>query len=380
MFDTTAILRPVPLTYRGKARSKRPPDAAPHGRVTILVPAHNEADGIYVTVQGLLSQSQRPDQVIVVADNCTDDTAEIARTAGATVMESVGNRHKKAGALNQALARLLPDTAPDDLIMVVDADSVLDFDFLRNATAWLMSDPSLGAIGGLFRGGPGGGFVGHLQRNEYERYRRDVHRLRGKCLVVTGTAALFRASTLLSVSRARLAGVLPAGNGIGGVYDTSVLTEDNELTFALKTLGYGVLSPSDCTLTTEVMTSWGDLWRQRERWKRGAVENCIQYGFTRVTWRYWGRQFVTMLGVLITFAYLGSIVFSLAFYGGLHVKLFWLGVTGIFMIERVVTVRYRGWRQMLISASMYELVLDYFLQFVHAKAYAMSLLRRERKW
>jgi cellulose synthase/poly-beta-1,6-N-acetylglucosamine synthase-like glycosyltransferase len=378
--EATELLRPVPPVYTGRARQSRPAASRPHGLITVLVPAHNEAAGISTTVQGLLSQSRRPDRVIVVADNCTDDTAELAVRAGAAVCATVGNRCKKAGALNQALAGLLPDIADDDLILVVDADSVLDIDFIRNAARWLMADERLGAVGGLFRGGPGGGFVGHLQRNEYERYRRDVHRLNGRCLVVTGTAALFRARTLGEVSRGRRSGRLPAGDGLGGVYDTTVLTEDNELTFALKTLGYQVLSPSDCTLTTEVMPTWRMLWRQRERWKRGALENCVQYGLTRVTWRYWGRQVVTMFGVLVTFAYLGSIGYAAVSGDGMHLQPFWLGVTAVFVVERVVTVRYRGWRYMLAAALMYELILDYFLQFVHAKAYAMSLLRRERKW
>ncbi|WP_091202973.1 glycosyltransferase family 2 protein [Micromonospora narathiwatensis] len=350
------------------------------GELYVLVPAHNEAEGISESVTALLRQTYQPDLVVVVADNCRDATASLAARAGARVFTTRGNQHKKAGALNQALARLLPELTADDYVMVVDADSVLDPDFLNHAVAKLSADRRLGAVGGVFRGSSGSGFVGHLQRNEYMRYARDVARLNGKCLVVTGTAAVFRAGTLMEVSAARLSGQLPAGDGVGGVYDTTVLTEDNEMTFALRHLGYTVLSPKECSLVTEVMTTWGDLWRQRLRWKRGAVENCLQYGLTRVTWPYWGRQLVTLLGVLTTFAYLGSLVYSVAVLGGIHIQPFWMAVTGIFVVERVVTIRYRGWKYMLASATMYELVLDIFLQFVHAKAYADSVFRRERNW
>ena len=45
----------------------------------------------------------------VLADNCTDATVEVARTHGVEVVETVGNTEKKAGALNQELARLLPE-------------------------------------------------------------------------------------------------------------------------------------------------------------------------------------------------------------------------------------------------------------------------------
>lgn len=350
------------------------------GGVVALVPAHNEGPRVADAVAGLLVQDRRPDRIIVVADNCTDDTADRAREAGAEVVETVGNTAKKAGALNQALAALLPVLDDDDVVLVQDADSALNQGFVSAAVDHLEKDRRLGAVGGTFRGGDDHTLVGHLQRNEYARYARDVRRLRGKCLVVTGTAAVLRVRTLREVSQARLAGRIPAGNGRGGVYDTTVLTEDNELTFALLHLGYTVLSPKECTLTTEVMTSWRALWNQRLRWKRGAMENCAQYGVTAVTWRYWGRQLFTAVGILVTAAYLASIVWSLSAYGALMVRPFWLAITAIFVVERVVTLKDRGVLRMLLAATMYELFYDMFLQAVHAKAYTDAALRRERRW
>ncbi|WP_212719278.1 glycosyltransferase family 2 protein [Blastococcus sp. CCUG 61487] len=400
----------------------------------MLVPAHDEGDRITDTLAGLRRQTLLPDRVVVVADNCSDDTAALARAAGAEVFETVGNRDKKAGALNQAwrlrfrrkadgdrrtadqrtgeqrsevswhagcerrerrdrrqtLRRgpqrrtagtvLVPDAADDDLLLVQDADSRLDPEFIAAAARHVLGDESMGAVGGTFRGEAGGGLIGHLQRNEYARYARDVRRLKGKCLVVTGTAAMFRAATLRRVSEARRDGRLPRGDGQGGIYDTSVLTEDNELTFAILHLGYSVLSPKECTLVTEVMPTWRDLWSQRLRWKRGAVENCVQYGLTRITWRYWGRQLLTLAGVLVTFLYLSSLGISLVAAGGIGVQPFWLAITGIFVLERVVTIRDRGWRHMLAAGFMYELLYDLFLQIVHARAYADAPLRRERRW
>lgn len=348
--------------------------------ITVLVPAHNEAAGIAETLESLLRQSHRPDRVIVVADNCTDDTEQIALAHGAEVMRTAGNTDKKAGALNFALDTFLVNADREELVLVQDADSQLSPDFIEKAIIHLQADALLGAVGGVFRGAPGGGFVGHLQRNEYARYARDVGRLHGKCLVVTGTAALFRVRTLQEVMAARRDGSLPAGNGRGGVYDTSVLTEDNELSFALLTLGYRIKSPAECTLVTEIMPSWGELWAQRLRWKRGAVENCVQYGWTAVTRPYWGRQAFSMLGVLVTLAYFGTIIFTLAVGNGLHMQPFWIAVTAVFVIERVVTVRLRGWKYMLAAATMYEMVIDLFLQIVHAKAYMDALFNRKKVW
>ncbi|MQA05670.1 MAG: glycosyltransferase [Streptosporangiales bacterium] len=249
-----------------------------------VIPACNEGAGIAAAVRGLHAQTAPPAEVVVVANNCSDDTAVQARAAGAVVLEMPVNPDKKAGALNWALESLLPMLSPTDRLLVMDADSVLDEPFLAAAATYL--NRGYGGVGGTFRGGSGGGFVGHLQRNEYARYQRNVDRRRGRCLVLTGTAAVFSVATLREVSQARLDGRLPAGNGSGGVYDTTVLTEDNELTFALLHLGHKVIAPPECTLSTEVMPSWRALWKQRLRWKRGAVENCAQYGLTRVTWRY----------------------------------------------------------------------------------------------
>lgn len=349
-------------------------------QVVAMIPAHNEEAGIRDAIDGLLVQDRRPDRIIVVADNCVDDTAQLAVEAGAEVFETVGNTAKKAGALNQALAAVLPVLDDDAVVLIQDADSALDQGFLSAAVRHLERDDQIGAVGGTFRGSADRTLVGHLQRNEYARYARDVRRLKGKCLVVTGTAAVLRARTLRAVSQARLDGRIPAGDGHGGVYDTTVLTEDNELTFALLHLGYKVLSPKDCTLTTEVMTSWRALWNQRLRWKRGAMENCAQYGMTGITWRYWGRQLFTALGILVTFVYLASIVWAFAVDGGVIVHPFWIAVTAIFVVERIITVKDRGPLRMMLAASMYELLYDIFLQVVHAKAYTDALLRRERRW
>jgi hypothetical protein len=140
-----------------------------------------------------------------------------------------------------------------------------------------------------------------------------------------------------------------------------------------------VISPKQCTLVTEVMGSWKDLWKQRLRWKRGAVQNCFQYGLTGVTWRYWGRQIVTLLGCLVSAIYLGTIIWALLT-DSLHLHEFWVWVTLVFVAERVVTVRLRGWLQMMLAASMYELILDYFLQACHLKAYVDVLRGHTHNW
>jgi cellulose synthase/poly-beta-1,6-N-acetylglucosamine synthase-like glycosyltransferase len=346
-------------------------------RVTVLVPAHNEEDQIAETLTSLKAQTRRPDRVIVIADNCTDATESIARAHGAQVIRTVGNRHKKAGALNQVLEVLLPYLGQRHAVLVMDADSALDPGFVHHAVARL-APGRLAAVGGTFTGKPGGGVVGMFQRNEYARYARDVRRVQGRALVLTGTATLFRALALKEVVRARRSGRLP---GRDHVYDVRVLTEDNELTLALLHLKFRILCPAECTLTTEVMESWADLYKQRLRWKRGALENLTDYGWTPVTLPYWGRQLLSLLGIIVIFSYLGATAWSIAVAGRLEIQPLWLAVTGVFVLERVVTVRGRGPRHMAIASLLIiEMIFDVFLQITQAKAFWDAAWRRERKW
>ena len=200
----------------------RPLVPRPVASLVALLPAHDEEASLPAALASLAGQTRPPDHVIVVADNCTDRTEEVARAAGAEVFSTVGNTAKKAGALNQVLAELLPQLADNDLVLVMDADSLLDADFLETARGKLDgSSPlherhvrQLGGVGGTFRGGPGGGLLGTFQRNEYARYARDVRRLKGKALVLTGTASVFRARVLREVQAGPDVG-RPAGQ-VGG--------------------------------------------------------------------------------------------------------------------------------------------------------------------
>ena len=109
------------------AAGRRPPPALPdptpasRARVAILVPAHNESANVLPTIACLLPQLGPGDRLLVVADNCTDDTAVLARAAGATVVERFDSQLRGKGyALAFGVDRLRAD--PPDVVLVVDAD------------------------------------------------------------------------------------------------------------------------------------------------------------------------------------------------------------------------------------------------------------------
>jgi cellulose synthase/poly-beta-1,6-N-acetylglucosamine synthase-like glycosyltransferase len=102
------------------------PDGKPMARpesvsTVVMIPAHDEKEGVGPTVTGVQSQLVEGDRVLVIADNCTDETADRARAAGAEVIErSDADRRGKGYALAFGIDHL--DSNPPDVVIVVDAD------------------------------------------------------------------------------------------------------------------------------------------------------------------------------------------------------------------------------------------------------------------
>jgi cellulose synthase/poly-beta-1,6-N-acetylglucosamine synthase-like glycosyltransferase len=111
--ECLAALAPQPKTGNG-------PIPAPV-RTALLVPAHDEASVIADTLASLAQETGKQDLLLVVADNCTDDTAAIARSVGATVIERHDPiRRGKGYALQFGFDFLAAD--PPAVVVVVDAD------------------------------------------------------------------------------------------------------------------------------------------------------------------------------------------------------------------------------------------------------------------
>ncbi|MDR3084294.1 MAG: glycosyltransferase family 2 protein [Streptomyces sp.] len=347
-------------------------------RIIALIPARNEADRIAAAVRGLQAQTRVPDEIITVTNNCTDDmaTAIAARDAGSAVLDLHGIPGKKAGALNRALDEVLHEFDDHDLVLIQDADTVLNPGFVEHAAAAMRR--KVGAVGGVFYGEPGGGLLGQLQRMEYQRYAWEIGRNGDKAVVLTGTASLFRVRVLRQIKAARMAGRLGGGESY---YSLASLTEDDEITKAVKTLGYRTMSPAACTVTTEVMTTIPALWNQRLRWQRGALENLRDYGLTKVTAPYWGKQIMMGIGALAFALYLVFVALQVAYLGALGISPFWTAIGSIFVIEKVVSVWRAGWPARLLAAVLVvELAYDLFQHAVYFRALIDLALRREERW
>jgi cellulose synthase/poly-beta-1,6-N-acetylglucosamine synthase-like glycosyltransferase len=167
----------------------------------------------------------------------------------------------------------------------------------------------------------------------------------------------------------------------GDVYDTHALTEDNELTIALKSLGALMVSPAPCTVVTELMPSWTALWRQRMRWQRGAVENIGAYGLTPATARYWGQQIAIGYGTIAIYAFMLLMLITILAVDEWVWFPFWIGIGAIFVLERVVTAWRGGWRARILAATLFpELAYDMYLSAVFVKGLFDITFGRVARW
>lgn len=353
-------------------------------RIVALIPAHNEQDGIVKTVRSLYEQTVKPDLVIVMADNCTDDTIPLARSAGAYVVATVNNRAKKAGALNQGIALTMPWMQETDYYILQDADGELSPDWIKNALATYAGwddEPGrkkpLGGLSGAIVARKPQNFIERAQAIEYARGTRLMARKRGKVHVLSGAAAMLPVSVLQQVAAAR-GTTLPGNKGVYYMEDS--LTEDYELTLAIRHLGYDCTSTKRCQVVTDLMPDVHMLEIQRVRWYRGAMESLAIYKFNRLTARTWGGVAFTLFSSTLFPIALVGLVFSYLIYHSLPSPLFWVFLP-IFMLENII-VAYRVDRKSFWTAvSFVPLFLyDNAMFIIYWRSLFQALRRQNRVW
>ena len=255
------LLVGLPLAGAHWRRSRRNrgahPLTTPPFAVTALVPAHNEESVIAKTLTSL-SVVDWPDlEVIVIDDGSVDATAEIAEAHGARVIRQ--SQSGKATALNTGIA-----DAAGDVVVVIDADTVLEPDFLR----WVLpyfSDPGVVAVAANVKVGNRSTALSRLQALEYvvslnldRRAQAQVNSIS----VVPGAAGTFRRSALVDV----------------GGYPHDTLVEDTDLTVALLETGGRITYEPQAIAWTEAPETVRDVLKQRRRWSFGTLQVAAKRG------------------------------------------------------------------------------------------------------
>lgn len=229
-----------------------------HGRkvcpVTVIVPAYNEADCIADTVNSLLAQSLAPEEIIVVDDGSTDNTAEICRSLGVTVIAPPENTGSKAGAQNYALTQI-----KTQYTLAIDADTTLKGDALEKLFN-AMDAPEVVAVCGFVIPQ----YVNTLwERGRYVEYLmaftfyKEVQDYYEKPLISSGCFSLFRTEYLQQI------------NG----WSLRTMAEDMDLTWTAYQLGKKVRFVADAICYPIEPHNFHFMRKQLKRWAHGFIQN-----------------------------------------------------------------------------------------------------------
>lgn len=307
-------------------------------RAVALVPAYNEQDSIGRTIEALLAQDTPLDDIVVVANNCTDATFEIASGYPVTAVNFPGNAHGKSGALNLGWQDYAQDA---DLVVCADADTILP----PNAVSGWLAEmrPGIGGISGQVVM-MGGNLLERIQRAEFARSTH-IGLQAGSVPVISGTGCCYSGAALREVA---------AHAPEGAPWSHASITEDHLLTYQLRLLGWRTVMSSSVQVFTGAMPDWRSLWHQRVKWHTGTIEDLLQCGFTRLTMREWRNQFYGFLLFVFWILYPASLALS-ASLGTLHFTWSMLCIPVFFSMTELWMARLvheRSWQDFLIAGSL----------------------------
>lgn len=249
---------------------KRFPKTEKKNRICIVIPAHNEADVIESTVRALFEKQTYPMELVdvyVIADNCTDDTAELAASSGARVLvheDPDPRTHIVAYALKFGYEEILKTGIDYDFSIRLDADNHINDEFISlmndafNAgckiirpyeSALNMTQNRFTAACGLYYT-----FDSRFSSRVRERLHLDAH--------VNGPGAV----TDFSIIRR-----------IGG-YDTVTITEDTEFNFKRMMEGYRCHFVEDAVVYEDLPSTFRDTFARNKRIASGNIRLLFRLG------------------------------------------------------------------------------------------------------
>ena len=279
-------------------------DQAPEARFLILVPAHNEQDVITGMVENLnaLSYPKELYDFFIVADNCTDHTARIASELGARVIETQKeNKDSPTGkpiALKKALEGI-PNYAEDyDLLMIFDADNLMDKNILREVNSQYICEKEPEIIQCYLGSKNNNGLVAMFYYVTYTITNRFMNLSKyrnGWNVAVGGTGFAIQTSYL----KAR------------GGWKTLSLTEDFEMQIEVSLNGGRILWNHNARIYDEKPTNLLASFRQRVRWSQGHWYVALKN--TPKTMKAWSAGKITFGEMLSMMTYMYSMAAPLIF-------------------------------------------------------------------
>ena len=228
-----------------------------------IIPAHNEEKVVGNLIESLKQQNYPKElyDIYVIADNCTDSTAKVAKEAGAIVCERFDPDHRTKGyALQWFLKQKIEENADYDAFFVFDADNIVDKNFIVNMNKKL------------------------CQGEDVVQGYRDIKNPTDNWITAGYALFYWTMHRLYHLARYNI-GLSPLLNGTGFMvrfdvvkpngWETETLTEDIE--FSLKRIiqGKKLGWATDAIVYDEQPTSFKQSWSQRSRWTVGHMQ-CIK--------------------------------------------------------------------------------------------------------
>lgn len=314
-------------------------------KLTVLIPAYNEAGSIAETIQAILDQERKADQVIVIPNGCTDNTADVARQFPVEVYELPRLEHKKSEALNRSWKAYCQDS---DLVVCLDADTILPPNALKDWEREFLMDQELGGSSSKFTMlDPG--ILQRIQKNEFAAWTSRSLK-RGWTSVLAGTGCCINNKALKEVVNA---------DGREGPWHYGSQTEDFELTYQIRHLGYYCKVSPTVRAYTDAMDDLKSLWNQRMKWQIGTCQDLMRIGFNRLTAIDWVQQLIGIVTALTRFIWVAFMI-SLVVFDMFEFRPLWLIPTAMFLavdIKKSLIVPYRTWKDVALAASFFPLEL-----------------------
>ena len=360
-------------SHFASASAPAPVPLASRARVAVLVPAHNEAGGIAETVQSILAQLLPGDRVIVVADNCCDDTAIAAAQAGAEVIErNDAGRRGKGYALDFGMRHL--EAQPPDVVLVIDADCLVQEGALELLARRCMDAGGPVQALYLMHAAPNAGL--HMRIAEFawlvKNQVRPIgwHRLGLPCQLM-GTGMAFPWPLIRSAQLA---------NGH--------LTEDMKLGLELAIAGFPAVFLSSAVVSSRFAAAEAGVKSQRVRWEHGHL-SMILSEFPRLFATALIKRDTRLLGLaldlcvpplaLLVLGLAGIVMLSMAAaLLGLSWTPLMLSACALGLLAGAILLAWQGWGQAVISLRELINIPGYVLSKI--PLYCKFLIKRQKEW
>jgi cellulose synthase/poly-beta-1,6-N-acetylglucosamine synthase-like glycosyltransferase len=263
----------------GLFRKEEKKNYTPKNKLALLIAAHNEEVVIGSLIESMLKLDYPKDMydIFVIADNCTDDTAKIAKGYGVNVCERFAEDKKGKGyALEWMFAKLFNMDKQYDAVAIFDADNLVHKDFLKEINSKLQDGYKV-VQGYIDSKNPEDSWIAAAysiafwtQNRMFQLARSNV----GFSNQIGGTGFAVETSTLKKLG-----------------WGATCLTEDLEFTCKLILNGEKVGWAHDAIIYDEKPLKLAQSWNQRKRWMQGFTDVASRYFFKLIKKAIIDRKF-----------------------------------------------------------------------------------------